>query len=202
MPKRILVCAAHPDDTEIGCGGSLTRYWEEGAKIHSLIFSSVNPLVNPPELLREECANALARLHVEYTLYDFPMRRLAEVRQDILQIMFDKLEEFKPDFVFIPSPHDFHNDHYTVAREGMRAFKCITTLGYELPWNHTTFDAKAFIRLDEFHMKTKDYAMMAYVSQRSKPYFQDNFIYCLARTRGIQSGCHLAESFEVVRWVN
>lgn len=201
-PNKILVCAAHPDDTEIGCGGSLTRYMEEGAEVFSLIFSSVNPSINPPEVLRHECRDAMSRLEIDrYLLLDFPMRELGVHRQNILQAMMDHRDVFNPDMVFIPSPNDLHNDHYTVAREGMRAFKGVTTFGYELPWNNITFHTQAFVKLNHTHIEKKLYALEAYESQKEKIYFDRQFMYCLARTRGVQIGCELAESFEVIRWV-
>ena len=31
----------------------------------------------------------------------------------------------------------------------MRAFRHLTMMGYELPWNHITFSTQAFVVLDE-----------------------------------------------------
>ena len=39
----------------------------------------------------------------------------------------------------MPSLGDIHQDHETIAREGSRAFKRTTLLGYEIPWNCFSF---------------------------------------------------------------
>ena len=36
----------------------------------------------------------------------------------------------------MPSLNDIHQDHATIAQEGLRAFKGCTILGYELIWNN------------------------------------------------------------------
>ena len=47
--------------------------------------------------------------------------------------------EWQPDVVFQPPHHDVHQDHQTIAQEGLRAFKRTTILGYEIPWNNFDF---------------------------------------------------------------
>src|ERR1700758_4174297 len=68
------------------------------------------------------------------TVHDFDVRTFPERRQEILEALVALWEEWKPDVVFQPSLHDVHQDHRTVAEEGLRAFKRTTILGYEIPW--------------------------------------------------------------------
>ena len=100
----------------------------------------------------------------------------------------------------MPNLNDIHQDHSTIAQEGLRAFKNTTILGYELIWNNLTFNATSFIELDEKHIKTKINALKKYKSQADKPYFDFDFIFSLAKARGVQFGVNFAESFEVIRW--
>ncbi len=39
-PKTVLVVAAHPDDPEFGCGGTLARWADQGCRIHYLICTA------------------------------------------------------------------------------------------------------------------------------------------------------------------
>ena len=39
--KKILFIGAHPDDIELGCGGTLTKYLEEGHEIEMIVFSKI-----------------------------------------------------------------------------------------------------------------------------------------------------------------
>ena len=107
----------------------------------------------------------------------------------------------KPDLVLIPSLNDIHQDHVTVAQEGVRAFKGTTILGYELIWNNLKFDSALFVELDKKYIKKKCESLKEYKSQASKNYMSEDFIFSLAKIRGAQIGVKYAESFEVIRMV-
>ena len=49
----------------------------------------------------------------------------------------------------MPALVDLHQDHKTVAEEGLRAFKRTTVLAYEIPWNNLNFSHQAYMRLEE-----------------------------------------------------
>ena len=101
----------------------------------------------------------------------------------------------------MPSTNDIHQDHYTIAFEGIRAFKNCTILCYEVPWNNFTFHTTAFQVISEHHLQAKVNAISKYESQKGRPYANEEFIRSLAKTRGIQIGKDYAEVFEVVRWI-
>ena len=199
---NILVLAPHTDDAEIGCGGTLARYLEEGHRVSCVVFSVVNPSIEPDWILRKEFIESMRTMGIEDTfIHDFPMRRLDSVRQDILDELYRIRDKGEIDMVFLPSSHDLHQDHRVVSRSGIRAFKDVTTLGYELPWNNLTFDTQSFIILKDRHIDKKIEALSAYKSQREKRYMHADFIKGLAIARGGQIGAYRAEAFEVVRWI-
>ena len=99
----------------------------------------------------------------------------------------------------MPSLHDIHQDHTTIAQEGLRAFKNTTILGYELIWNNLTFNAQCFVKLREEDVEAKIKALVEYRSQGKRDYLSKEFIYSLAKSRGVQAGTGYAEAFEVVR---
>ena len=132
-------------------------------------------------------------------IYNFEVRKLGYVRQQILEELITLRTRLNPDLIFIPCQHDIHQDHFTIAQEGVRAFKNITILGYELIWNNLSFNTQCFIRLDKENVDAKISALKEYKSQGSRNYLSADFIVSLARTRGVQVGCEYAESFEVVR---
>jgi hypothetical protein len=72
-------------------------------------------------------------------------------------------------------------------------------LSYELVWNNISFQAQAFVALEKRHIDTKKHSLSRYSSQKFRSYMSDDFVYSLAKVRGVQFGVEYAESFEVVR---
>ncbi len=134
-------------------------------------------------------------------VYDFLVRRLLEHRQEVLEELIRLRALLNPHVILLPSKHDMHQDHQVLHAEGLRAFKHCTVLGYELPWNHISFDAQAFIGLSADHVERKCGALRHYQSQLTKgrSYFDTDFIRSWARFRGQQIGADYAEVFEVYR---
>jgi len=205
--NRILVLAPHTDDGEFGCGGSIAKFIEEGKDVFYVAFSTAEDSVPegyPRNILEIEVREATEVLGINpnnLIIYKFQVRKLNYVRQELLEELVKIRNEISPDLVFIPSPNDLHQDHYTVAMEGMRAFKQISILGYELPWNNITFHTQSFIKLEERHIIKKIEALKAYKSQQNRFYANEEFIRSLAITRGTQISVRYAEAFEVIRWV-
>jgi LmbE family N-acetylglucosaminyl deacetylase len=109
--------------------------------------------------------------------------------------------ELDPQVVFLPSLNDTHQDHEVVSREGFRAFKSASMLGYELPWNNLTFETNFFVTLQEAHIEKKIEALKCYQSQQGRAYSSPEFVRSLAITRGTQIGSRYAEVFQAIRWV-
>jgi LmbE family N-acetylglucosaminyl deacetylase len=205
--KTILVLAPHTDDGELGCGGSIARFLEEGKEVYYVAFSTAEESVPeglPKNILETEVREATKILGIPSSnliIYKFQVRKLNYVRQEILEELVKIKRRINPGLVFIPSPNDLHQDHQTVAIEGMRAFKQVSILGYELPWNNIKFSTQAFIKLENRHIIKKINALKAYKSQSFRDYLTEDFIWSLAKTRGVQIGSKYAETFEVIRWV-
>jgi len=109
--------------------------------------------------------------------------------------------EVDPEVILVPSGADLHQDHMVVHQESLRAFRHLTILGYELPWNQITFPAQAFVILDEHHLRRKLAALSCYHTQLelARPYFSYEFVEAMARVRGVQVKSMFAEAFETIR---
>ena len=177
----------------------------EGKSVTYVAFSTAEESVPegfPKDILKTEVKHATAVLGIKpenLIIYSYQVRKLNYARQEILEdlIKIRKANHF--DLVFMPSLHDIHQDHTTIAQEGLRAFKNTTVLGYELIWNNLTFNTQCFVKLEEENIQTKIKALKEYHSQGKRDYLSDDFIRSLARARGVQVGCQYAEAFEVVR---
>jgi len=204
---RVLALAPHTDDMELGAGGTVAKWIEEGKELFYATFSIAEkslPKGLPKDTLEHEVKQATKVLGIpaeNLIIHKFEVRRLPEFRQDILEILIDLREKLKPELVLLPSINDLHQDHHTIAEEGIRAFKHINILSYELPWNQLSFSPSLFVVLEERHLDKKVQAMKCYQSQQHRHYARKEFFYGLAHTRGIQVNAQYAEAFEIVRWI-
>ena len=208
MFNRIMVIAPHTDDGEVGCGGSISKFIEKGKEVYYVAFSTArtSAVQNgfPENILEIEVKKAIKVLGIpenNLILYDYPVRRFPEVRQDILEEMIVIGREIEPDLIFVPSHNDIHQDHQVVAREGLRAFKKHTILGYEEPWNNIVFESRSFITLEERHVAKKIEALKCYESQKHRSYLTEDALWGIAKLRGAQLEGGYAEAFEVLRWI-
>ena len=205
--KNILVLAPHTDDGELGAGGFISRLIEEGAKITYVALSTAEASVPehlPRNILKKEVRIATKKLGIlseNLIILDYEVRKLNYSRQEILEDFIKIRNKSNYDLILLPSLKDLHQDHSTVAQEGLRAFKNSTILGYELIWNNLSFDTTSFVKLEKKHIDAKYNALKKYKSQKDRQYIEKEFIYSLAKTRGVQIGADFAESFEVLRWV-
>ena len=205
--RTVLVLAPHTDDGEFGCGGTMARLIESGAEVTYAAFSTAAKSVPPDfprDILAREVREATAVLGIDEAhlrIYDFAVRTFPTVRQEILEEMILLQQELDPDCVFMPALIDLHQDHKTVAEEGLRAFKRTTVMAYEIPWNNLNFSHQAYVRLEERHVEKKVQALACYKSQQHRNYTREDYIRNVALTRGIDVGCDYAEVFEVYRWI-
>src|ERR1035437_5134054 len=208
--KAIIILSPHTDDAELGCGGTIARMMWEGMDIHWFVFSTAEdslPSGLPKGTLHKEFIEVTQKIGLpadNYKIFNYQVRNLPEHRQEILEILIGLKKEINPYLVIGPSLNDYHQNHLVIANEMIRAFKSSSSIiSYELPWNHVTFSNQMFFRLDKKHIDKKIELLSSYKSQliKNRAYFSSEFIYGLAKTRGIQIDSEYAEAFEVIRWI-
>lgn len=203
----MLVLAPHTDDGEFGCGATIAKLIKEGSDVFYAAFSACEQSVLPEfpkDILVTEVKAATKELGIppeNLFLFDFQVRTFNFHRQCILDRLIELRKQIQPDTVFMPALADLHQDHQTIAQEGLRAFKFCSILSYEMPWNNLNFNTSCFVHLTEEHVATKVAALAQYRSQQHRPYANEEFIRAMARMRGVQINTQYAETFETVRWI-
>ena len=204
--KKALVLAPHTDDGEFGCGGTINKLIDAGCEVYYAAFSACEQSVLPEfpkDVLITEVKAATKTLGIKpenLFLFNYEVRTFNFHRQSILDDILNLKKMISPDVVLMPSVNDIHQDHFTIANEGVRAFKWSTILCYELPWNNFNFNTSCFVSLEEKNLDAKLAALSEYQSQKHRPYADKDFIKGLAKTRGVQSGNTWAETFEIIRF--
>ncbi len=204
-PKKILVLAPHTDDGELGCGGTIAKFCEEGCTVYYAAFclcAKSLPAHLAPTTLADECKKATALLGIkpaDLFLFDYEVRELPQARQQVLDELLKLKAAIDPDLVFLPAASDIHQDHQVIHQEGLRAFKNCSVAGYELPWNNSSFRTDCFIRLTEKQLLQKTEALKAYGSQSHRNYMNEDFTRSLTKVRGVQCNSTYAEAFEIYK---
>lgn len=127
---NILVIAAHPDDEVLGCGGTIAKYAEAGARVDILFLSDgetsrdnwVETKISTRKNMARQSGNILGANSV--TFLDFPDNNMDTVP---LLTIVKKIEKFSrkfaPDLVLTHSPKDLNVDHTIAFRATMTAFR-------------------------------------------------------------------------------
>jgi len=106
----------------------------------------------------------------------------------IKTIFEEELKHVNPDVVFTHSRKDAHQDHRLIAELTWNTFRNHLVLEYEIPKYDGDFgQPNVFMPLDEESYKNKvAYLMDAFVSQRSKRWFEPETFLGLMRLRGME----------------
>jgi N-acetylglucosamine malate deacetylase 1 len=120
---NILAIGCHPDDLEIGCGGTLARYSRQG---HSVIMCHVangnqgHAAIMPEELKsirKREAVEAMKVLGaVEVINLDVPDLEVNSYNSDTVKKMIDVVRYAQPDLIITHSPEDYMKDHMEVYK--------------------------------------------------------------------------------------
>jgi bacillithiol biosynthesis deacetylase BshB1 len=114
----ILVIGPHPDDQELGMGGTIARLVAQGHTLHLVDMTNGEPTpLGSPEIRARESAAAAKVLGIERTCVGLPNRQVVHdvaSRHKLAAI----IRRHKADWLFLPYPLDAHPDHVAVTRIG------------------------------------------------------------------------------------
>jgi bacillithiol biosynthesis deacetylase BshB1 len=113
---RILVAGPHPDDQEIGMGGTIARLVEQGHDVLLLDMTNGEPTPHgDPETRAKEAAAAAEILNVKRASAHLPNRRVMhtlEARHAVAGV----IREHQAEIIFTPYFQDAHPDHVATTR--------------------------------------------------------------------------------------
>ena len=122
MQLDVLSIAAHRDDTELTCGGTLIKMVQAGYKVGIVDLTAGEAGTRGSALLREkeaERASKVMGIVHRSNLYipDAAVENLREYKLKIAQ----KIRDLRPRTVILPYWKGRHPDHYTTGRIGYEA---------------------------------------------------------------------------------
>jgi bacillithiol biosynthesis deacetylase BshB1 len=119
MKLDLLAIAAHPDDVELTCGGTLLKAAEQGYKTGILdLTAGEMGTRGTPEMRLKEAARAARILRVTHREnLRLPDAHL-EINETYKLAVAGRIRALKPRTVILPYWEGRHPDHYTAARLG------------------------------------------------------------------------------------
>lgn len=183
MKLDVLAIAAHPDDTELTCSGTLALLAKNCKKVGVLDLTRGElGSRGTPELRREEAAAAARILNLTVRenlgLADGGLVNTPEYRAAIIA----KVRHYKPDICLINAPADRHPDHGNAARltidalfySGLSKIETLDPQGQsQAPWRpyhilhymqDRPFEPDIVVDISEV-MDLKEQAILAFKSQ-------------------------------------
>ena len=203
-PLTVLCLGAHADDIEIGCGGTILHLGRaiSRVKFHWVVLSS-------PGTRRQEAVKAAdlfaAGHDKEITLENFRDGFLPYSGGEVKDF-FERLKsQVNPDLIFTPWHGDAHQDHRLVAELAWNTFRNHLILEYEIPkYDGDMGRPNLFVPLKPpLYQQKVDHLFEAFISQRTKPWFDRETFLGLMRIRGMESNSPSghAEAFYVRKLV-
>ncbi|MBX3092436.1 MAG: response regulator [Cryobacterium sp.] len=198
-PGRAVVLAigAHPDDVEIGVGGTLAAHRDAGDPVTILTLSRGARDGGIKTAWEEGSASAQvigARLLME----DVPEH---DVRQDFAVDAISKaIAQVNPTIVYVHSNHDRHEDHRTVFDAAMVAAGNVNSIVcYQGSTATVDFKPNRFVSIDAF-LDTKVAMLNCFAVRGDRPRFlEPDFVRATARYWSRFSQSAFCEPFEIIR---
>lgn len=196
-PLEVLAVGAHPDDIEIGCGGTLLVLQERGGvQVHSVVVTGTAER-------RLEAASAVSAFNgASGTLHvgDLPDARLPDHWSEVKQLLEDAaVERPRPDLVLVPRRDDSHQDHRLLAELVPTVWRDSLVLHYEIPkWDGDLGRVSHYVPLTPEQARRKaELLTKVYPSQVGRDWWDDETFLAILRLRGVECRAPYAEGFVV-----
>ena len=201
---RVLVIGAHPDDIEIGCGGTLLRLVAAGAVDAAtwLVMTGDGARVDEA---RAGAAAILAGVpDVSVRIEAFEDGFLPAAYRDVKGVIREVAAQ-PHNLALVPRRDDAHQDHRMLAELVATEFRDHLVLGYEIPkYDGDLGSVNLYAPLTRAAVASKiEILMRTFATQRDRPWFTPDVFEGLMRLRGVESRAPegFAEGFVVAKAV-
>lgn len=192
----MLAIGAHPDDIEIGAGGTLLNLTESqpGVQIRYVVLTGTADR----QLEARNAARAfLPAADVSIELRNLPEGRLPAAWSVVKEALEEIAPSCSPDLIIAPSRDDAHQDHRTIGEVVPTVFRDQFCLSYEIPkWDGDLSRPSMYVPLSAGTARRKiELLHKCFPSQRDRDWWDDEVFLGLARLRGMECRAPYAEAF-------
>jgi LmbE family N-acetylglucosaminyl deacetylase len=198
---NILAIGAHPDDIELGCGGTILKAARQGHNVYMYVLTrgsaSGDPIQRCHELMESAKYVGAKALWID----NFPDTKLVVANELINHIEYF-IRKSDAQVIFTHSGRDTHHDHRAIAERTIEAARFSQNIfSYEIPVTKD-FDPQVFYDISDV-IDEKLKLIKLFWSQQSKLFTKADAIKGLAQYRALQSRLiktvSSVESFEVLK---
>lgn len=195
----VVAIGAHPDDIEIGVGGTIALHRARDEDVRFVVLTRGEEL-SEPERREREAREAAAVLDVESVHFVGYEDTAVPYDNEAVSEIEAHLAEMNADRAYVHSPEDTHQDHRKAALSSIAATRNTDeVLAFESPSTRPSFEPQYYSSFDTEMLERKIEAIRAHESQREKKYLEAEAMKGLARFRGRQANKRYAEAMEVIR---
>ncbi len=196
--ETVLAIGAHPDDVEIGAGGTLLAHRSAGHAVNVLTLScgAAGGDVDQRELEARRAAHSMgARLFLE-SLEDTKI----SAGHPTVGLIERVIDIVRPTTIYTHSLHDTHQDHRAVHQATLVAARGVARVfAYQSPSATIDFRPTRFVPIDAHH-EAKLQVVGAYESQVARcDYLRESVISATSRYWSRFTNVEFAEALEVIR---
>ncbi len=196
--NNILIVGAHPDDAELGCGGTIAKHISLGDNVFVLIMTNGdkgNHILDMRECLESMKILGLQRENIFFA--NFEDGFLSD-SQEVVNLIENHIIELNIVRVYTHHPNDRHQDHRHCSYAVSSAARKIPEIFlFQGPSTKNPFEPHYFVELSEENIKKKIQALSCYHTQISKGIVNLKWAEHLACFHGMLQQSTYAEAFAI-----
>lgn len=218
MKLDILVFAAHPDDAELGCGGTIIKHTSNGFSVGVIDLTKGELGTRGSDKIRLEEAEAASKIMNLTLRENLSFDDGFFVNDDLhKKVIIEKIRKYRPDIILTNAPSDRHPDHARASQ--LTIDSCFLSGLEKIDTNQKVWRPKAIYHYIQFNNLNPDFvvditkqfdqkidAVKSYKSQFFDPKSKENntiistkdffdSIEYRAKDLGRQTSCNFAEGF-------
>jgi LmbE family N-acetylglucosaminyl deacetylase len=197
MNDNVLAVGAHPDDIEMGCGGTLSKHLELGDSVYVLILTQGEKGGHTEG--RQECLASLEKLGISKPNIIFGNFPDGNVQDNFKTVCFIEgiINTFKITKVYTHYPNDRHQDHRNVSNAVSAAARKVPEILLFQGPSTKAFDPHYYVEISKQNLDKKINAISCYKTQIVKGTVNPEVDEGVAKFHGASQHIPYAEAFAI-----
>jgi bacillithiol biosynthesis deacetylase BshB1 len=158
MKLDILVFAAHPDDAELGCGGTIIKHTSNGFKVGVIDLTKGELGTRGSDKIRLEEAEAASKIMNLTLRENLGFDDGFFVNDDFhKKVLIQKIRNYRPDIILTNAPSDRHPDHARASQ--LTIDSCFLSGLEKIDTNQKVWRPKAIYHYIQFNNLNPDFVV-------------------------------------------